>query len=263
MIRLLFNLFFSISLLASVSAQPLKVLAYNIHHGRGMDGKVDLERIAKVIAEKSPDLVALQEVDKNVRRSGGVDQAAELAKLLKMDYVFAKAIDLQGGEYGLAVLSKFPLGQSVVHKLPGKGEPRIALEVRTQYQGKELSFVSLHLERNAADARSEQVMAVMKRMGGRDHAVILAGDFNAHREGEPIQQLVKGGWNVLSKNDGNGIRTFHGEKHRKDATLPGRKEIDFVVLKGLKLSSYVHGVIQEFKASDHRPIYAELTTAQK
>src|SRR4051794_36404648 len=54
-----------------------------IHHGVGTDGKLDLKRIAKVITDTKPDLVALQEVDKNTTRTGKVDQAAELAKLSK------------------------------------------------------------------------------------------------------------------------------------------------------------------------------------
>ena len=59
----------------------MRILTYNIHHGEGLDGRIDLPRIAAVIAAQRPDLVALQEVDRNARRSGGVDQAAELGRL--------------------------------------------------------------------------------------------------------------------------------------------------------------------------------------
>src|SRR5688572_12746619 len=78
----------------------LRVLTYNIHHAEGTDGKLDLARIARVIHEQQPDLVALQEVDVKTRRTGGVDQAAELAKLTGMHVAFGKGIDFQGGEYG-------------------------------------------------------------------------------------------------------------------------------------------------------------------
>jgi len=78
------------------------VLTYNIHHGEGVDGKLDLVRIAKVIQEVEPDIVALQEVDQNAGRSGQVDQAAELGRLTKMRSVFGGNIALQGGEYGNA-----------------------------------------------------------------------------------------------------------------------------------------------------------------
>ncbi|MEX2025646.1 MAG: endonuclease/exonuclease/phosphatase family protein, partial [Pirellulaceae bacterium] len=59
----------------------LRVLTYNIHHGEGIDGKLDLPRIARVIESVDPDLVALQEVDRRVERTGSVDQPAELARL--------------------------------------------------------------------------------------------------------------------------------------------------------------------------------------
>src|SRR5687768_15481548 len=73
----------------------LRVLTYNIHHGEGVDGRLDLERIARVITAEEPDLVALQEVDVKTRRTGGVDQAAELARLTGMHFAFGKAIDYE------------------------------------------------------------------------------------------------------------------------------------------------------------------------
>src|SRR5690242_8494338 len=80
----------------------LRVLSYNIHHGEGTDGKLDLDRIAAVIKAQKPDLVAVQEVDRNTKRTNQVDQAAVLGKLTGLHAAFARAIDLQGGEYGQA-----------------------------------------------------------------------------------------------------------------------------------------------------------------
>src|SRR5262245_43373982 len=79
--------------------REIRVLSYNIHHGRGLDDKVDLERIAEVILSVKPDLVAVQEVDQKARRTEGVDQPAELARLTKMEVVFGKNIDFEGGGY--------------------------------------------------------------------------------------------------------------------------------------------------------------------
>lgn len=110
----------------------LRVVSYNIKHGRGMDGKVDLDRTAKVLAKLKPDIIALQEVDKHCTRSGKVDIAAELGKRLKMDHRFGKFMDFQGGEYGMAVLSRLPIKTTRIHKLPRGAEPRIALEVVVQ-----------------------------------------------------------------------------------------------------------------------------------
>ena len=72
----------------------LRILSYNIHHGQGTDGIFDLERLARVISSVEPDLVALQEVDRATTRSGGVDQAAELARLTGMEAAFGKTIHL-------------------------------------------------------------------------------------------------------------------------------------------------------------------------
>ncbi|MCA9160258.1 MAG: endonuclease/exonuclease/phosphatase family protein, partial [Planctomycetales bacterium] len=112
---------------SSVEA-PLRVtvLSYNIHHAEGVDGRLDLDRIAAVIRRSQADLVSLQEVDQCVTRSERVDQPRELAKRLGMHVVFGANIDLQGGEYGNAVLSRYPIKFNKNHLLPnvGGGEQR-------------------------------------------------------------------------------------------------------------------------------------------
>ena len=122
---LVFGLSFSVWGKTNPSGErnSLKILSYNIKHGRGMDGKVDLLRIAKVIGSLSPDLVTLQEVDKNCTRSGSVDLTRELAGILKMEGRFGKFMDFQGGEYGMAVLSRVPIISHQVHVLPRGAEP--------------------------------------------------------------------------------------------------------------------------------------------
>ena len=73
--------------------RPLRMVSYNIRHGRGMDGRVDLARTARVLARLKPDLVALQEVDKICTRSGGVDIAKELGRRLKMHHAFGRFME--------------------------------------------------------------------------------------------------------------------------------------------------------------------------
>ncbi|MEZ6125794.1 MAG: endonuclease/exonuclease/phosphatase family protein [Planctomycetaceae bacterium] len=96
----------------------LRVLSYNIHHAEGVDRKLDLERIAKVIPSVKPDVVALQEVDQNVKRTGSIDQPEKLARLTEMNVIFGANIELQGGHYGNAVLSRFPIARHKNHLLP-------------------------------------------------------------------------------------------------------------------------------------------------
>ena len=91
------------------STQTLRVMTYNIHVGVGIDKKLDLPRIAGVINAQHPDLVGLQEVDRGVARTQRIDEIAEIAKLTRMDYAFAFNLRYQGGQYGVAILSRFPI----------------------------------------------------------------------------------------------------------------------------------------------------------
>src|ERR1035441_3898455 len=108
------------SLSIGLQAQPagrLVVLTYNIQIGTGMDKKVDLARTAAVIRSVAPDLVALEEVDHKSRRTAGVLQDVELARPTGMHLIFGKAsdregIDQNGGDYGNAILSRFPIKSS-------------------------------------------------------------------------------------------------------------------------------------------------------
>ena len=89
---------------AEENSSSLKVLCWNIHHGRGADGNVNLERIAAVIREHAPDIVMLQEVDKNCKRTGRIDQPAELARLTGMKQVFGK--ESRFGEKDLKIIGE-------------------------------------------------------------------------------------------------------------------------------------------------------------
>src|SRR4051794_910403 len=97
-------LYFGSLLRAEEAPLRPRVLTYNIHHGEGTDGRLDLGRIAGVIKSCQADVVGLQEVDQATERSGGVDQAATLSELTGLHATFGKAIDYRGGAYGLAVL---------------------------------------------------------------------------------------------------------------------------------------------------------------
>ncbi|TWU21393.1 endonuclease/exonuclease/phosphatase family protein [Bythopirellula polymerisocia] len=118
------------SIYADPSNPPrLSVLTYNIHHGQGTDGHFDCPRLARVILDLEPDVVALQEVDRKTTRASGVDQAAHLAELTKMQYAYGCTMHNAGGEYGEVILSRFPIEQVWVHSLPypfGQ-EPRTAI----------------------------------------------------------------------------------------------------------------------------------------
>lgn len=186
--------------LAQADEKPrLRLVTYNIHHGRAMDGKFDYQRLSKVITDLKPDLVALQEVDCKTKRSGGVDQAALLGRLTKMNSVFGQAMPYQGGLYGEAILSRFPIEKVQVHPLPFSSglEPRAALAVRvTPDNGiPTLVFVGTHLCHQQDTTRieqAEQINLVLPAEGETPH--ILSGDLNARKGSDPMNVLLKERW---------------------------------------------------------------------
>src|SRR6185436_14707317 len=93
----------------AASPTTFRVMTYNLHHGEGLDGKVDLLRIAELTKREGADLVALQEVDKGVERTARRDFPDELAALTGLTCVFSNNYHFQGGEYGNAVLTRFPI----------------------------------------------------------------------------------------------------------------------------------------------------------
>src|SRR5947208_1344134 len=129
---------------AARSAKKIRVMTYNIHVGVGMDKKLDLPRIADVIKREHIDLVGLQEVDRGVERTQRIDEIAELAKLTRMDYAFAFNLRYQGGQYGVAILSRFPIS-SFDHRLyknTREAERRGLIRAEVAINGRTVNFVT-------------------------------------------------------------------------------------------------------------------------
>lgn len=180
------------------SPQTLRVLTYNIHHGEGTDEKFDYKRLAAVIEELKPDIVALQEVDCGTERASGVDQAKLLAKLCHMHYAFGQAMPHQGGQYGEAILSRFPIEKTFVHPLPYQldREPRAAIEVTIHPAGMgPISFVGTHLCHQSEELRTLQTRRMSQLFASeKGTPTILAGDFNARPGSSPMNVLTDNGW---------------------------------------------------------------------
>src|SRR5438874_49069 len=110
----------------------MRVISYNIRGGLGMDGRRDIRRIAGVLREAQAEVVGLQEVHRRLPQSGLADQPRSLARATGMRCLFGPALTFGPGKYGNAVLSALPARRRAVHRLPGKGEPRAALEVELE-----------------------------------------------------------------------------------------------------------------------------------
>lgn len=248
---------FKLSTLPTDPLASLKVMSYNIHHANppSRPDFIDLDAIAKVINNAKPDLVAVQEVDVHTRRSGSsLNEAEELGVKTGMQVYFAKAIDHDGGDYGVAILSRFPLTAGITYPLPviegTKGEPRVLATVQIQLPGdQKVVFACTHLDAQRPDSnRVIQMKEIVKILRKETYPVIIAGDLNAVAGGEVINTLDQYFTRTCKKNCG--------------FTIPvdkPTKTIDFIAYSTddpVKIIS--HKVIDEKYASDHLPVIAEL-----
>jgi endonuclease/exonuclease/phosphatase family metal-dependent hydrolase len=233
--------------------RTLRIMTYNIHHGEGTDGKLDLPRIAQLISEAKADIVALQEVDRGVERSQRVDQAQELAKLLDMHYVFGKNIDHQGGDYGNATLSRFAIRQSANHRYQTvlNGEQRGVLETSIDVDGRTLVVLNTHLDYHRDDRERLACVAELKALAAKhgDAALIACGDFNATPDStthEQMREMFRDAWQQVGQGPGNTI-----------PSLQPRSRIDYLWSTGA-IKPLTARVI-ESASSDHCALVAEFS----
>ncbi|HEV2755409.1 MAG TPA: endonuclease/exonuclease/phosphatase family protein [Actinomycetota bacterium] len=157
----------------------MRVATYNVHHCEGADRRLDVQRVASVIARLRADVVALQELDVALDRTSGVDQPAELARLTGLTVEFHPVLARDRGHYGIALAAPGPLRSEKVD-LPrlGEEEPRAAVVGR--WDG--VTFVGTHLSRSPA-ARAAQMEALAALVAEVDPPVVLLGDLNERRGG--------------------------------------------------------------------------------
>lgn len=234
----------------------LRVMTYNIRHGRGMDNQLNLERTADVIRKLNPDLVGLQEMDEKVQRSGSVDQAGFLGESLTMNPAFGAFMDFQGGRYGMGALSRFPIKRVASLSLPEGNEPRIALIVEVELPtGETLKLVNVHFDWVEDDGfRFAQATKLADELKKAKEPFILLGDFND----EPGSRTLK-----LFQSIAKEVPKPASNRFTFNSTKP-EKEIDFIFCAPADRWEVTPcQVIDEKMASDHRPVFAELTLRSK
>lgn len=235
----------------------ITVLSYNIHHANppSKPNVIDLQAVATVINQQQVDIVALQEVDVHTTRSGpSVHEAEELARLTGLKAFFAKAINYDGGEYGVAILSRYPLEQTRNVALPTdestKGEHRtLASATLTLPGGKKIVFACTHLDAQKADVnRQLQIKKIVEVLKEERLPVVIAGDFNAVPTSDVIHQLDASFTRSCVRDCGYTIP-------EKNPT----KTIDYIAfMPTAKFRVLSHRVVDEQYASDHRPVKAVL-----
>ncbi|MDF1659560.1 MAG: endonuclease/exonuclease/phosphatase family protein [Verrucomicrobiales bacterium] len=235
-------------------AEPVRVLSYNIHAGTGTDGVLDLERIAGVIKESKAEIVALQEVDKITKRSGGRDLASEVGELTGMEVVFGASMEYGGGHYGNAFLIEtnagWKIASSRTHTLPAPAgnEPRSVLEIQLTSERAgvpSLTVFSTHWCHRDEANRLAAARFVNALVAESNTTTFLIGDLNATPKSHPLTVLLEAGW-----------------KNPATAEVPTvpvispQRQIDFVLLrsewewKALE----VRALDDRPEASDHLPL---------
>lgn len=237
----------------AASPVTLRVMSYNIHHGEGLDGKLDLERIAKVILDAKADIVGLQEIDRGVERTQKRDLPAELAILTGLAVQFDKNIAHQGGDYGNAVLTRFPIkrAKNTHLKSLANGEQRGVQQLVLEIHGREVLFMNTHLDARREPAEREHSATELRAIAAAAGAmpIILVGDFNAAPDAKsiaPIRDFLTDTWPAVSKEPG--------------FTIPVKKptrRIDFIWITPASITPVKMSVLHS-EASDHLPIAAEL-----
>lgn len=246
------NLLFIFAALFTFSAQAqntLKLMSYNIKNANGMDNVCNFQRIANVINNASPDVVAIQEVDSMTNRSRQKYVLGEIAERTQMHGYFAPAIDYDGGKYGIGLLTKqVPLRLQTL-PLPGREEARTLILAEFA----DYIYCCTHMSLTEED-RMKSLELVKAFTSSSTKPLFLAGDMNAEPESGFIKELQKD-FQILS----------NPKQHTFPAPDP-KETIDYIATlkqnaKGFAVISAK--VINEPMASDHRPILVELRTAEK
>ena len=176
-----------------------RIVTYNVHRCVGNDRRLNVARIAEVLARLEPDIVAMQELDVGRARTDRVDQAHEIARRLDMACHFNAALTVEEERYGDAILTRYPERLVQVGPLPGHPgipqlEPRGALWVEVEIAGAPVQIVNTHL---GLVPREQQIQAAhLAGPAWLGHPqcrgpTILLGDFNATATSVVYRTILK------------------------------------------------------------------------
>ncbi len=233
----------------------MRIMTYNIRAGRGLDGRLSLGRIAQVIEAEAPDVVALQEVDSRRRRSTYQDQAHVLAERLGYECAFVHARRWREGEYGNAILSRFPLLECRRLALPKPArlpvEARCVLQCRLAHPDGDVHVWNTHLGLLAAERRAQVAAVIQEYMRNQEIPLIILGDFNARPRSKEVSGLALHLTRVISPRTFPGFlpvvhldHVFHTRHLRVDRT-------------------HVPKTLLARRASDHLPLVVDLQWQKK
>ena len=241
-------------------AATVRVMTYNIHAGKDAQQHPNVARVAALIDSLAVDIVMLQEIDRRTTRSGGEDHLAQLEQLTRMHAAFAKSLDYQGGEYGIALLSRWPIDSATVVPLKveppqdrsgSKHEPRVALHARVRAPFGTVHVLNTHIDPGAPGTyRKQEVISLLARLQRAvpaDAVVLFGGDLNTRPPTDEIAAIslaFHDAWAACGQGAGE---TF-------PAHAPDRR-IDYVFFRRARC---LNARVPETQASDHRPLLVTL-----
>lgn len=241
--------FFNVRLVKA--QQKLSIMSYNIHHGQDNTDKDHLNAMAAMIKKSGADIVGLQEVDSVCARSGNIDQAKILAKLTGMNYAFVRHLAFDGGAYGGALLSKYPITNVVNHRLPiiseiaGETRAFLTAEISTSSQNKWIIGVA-HLDYRNAGSRITQAKQITDIFKASKYPAILLGDMNADPNSKEVAILLE---------------SFQDTQPSNFLTYPAvkpEKKIDYIFVDLSQKIIITEKEVIPVQYSDHLPIISTI-----
>jgi len=223
----------------------VKILSCNICHARGVDGRISIDRVGSAIKESGASIIGLQEVDKDNPRSKFIDQAAKLAGMLGIYFVFGPTIKISTAQYGNAILSKYPIKESKLYPLPSKYENRGLLVCQLDVRVDEMYFLTTHLGLNFAE-RLQHIKRILDIAKGIEVPFAVAADLNARPDAIEARILSSFMQDAASR-EGKSLYTYPADN-------PCCR-IDYIFFpRGWKTMS---ARVINTQASDHLPLLVE------
>ena len=232
----------------------LHLMTYNMYSGRDLDGNYDLAGKIAAIRACAPDILSLNEVHRCTHLSRGADQAEEIAQACGFPYRFyARTIDHDGGEYGIALLSRYPILNAENRSVPPcfcpdkSPEPRTVIDAMICCGEKTLHVLTTHF---GLSDREQQAGAahILRLTGDRDTSTVVMGDLNCTPDSAVIGSLC-------DRFADTAAWQTDGQRATYRNPVPSRK-IDYIFVS--RDLTVLEAAVPALGTSDHRPVTCEI-----